>query len=144
MRHRRSPTDNETGRWPRFPDVLAAEGRAGIRSGGGGGRRSPGLRASRLRASGRAGGDGPCRLVGEPARARSGPARRAARALGGPIDDATWDDVEETLIAGDVGASLAMRVVERARARRDTGGAEAAVQAELAALLVTRDGDWSP
>jgi fused signal recognition particle receptor len=78
------------------------------------------------------------------ARTRGSLMTRLRGALGGPIDDATWDDVEETLIAGDVGASLAMRVVERARARRDTGGAEAAVQAELAALLVTRDGDWSP
>src|SRR2546427_3478762 len=62
---------------------------------------------------------------------------------GGP-DEASWDDVEETLIGGDVGASLAMEVVERARRRRDPGGAEAAVRAELAALLVARDSDWSP
>jgi fused signal recognition particle receptor len=56
----------------------------------------------------------------------------------------SWDDVEETLIAGDVGATLAMDVVERARRRRDPGGAEAAVRAELAALLVPRDGAWEP
>jgi fused signal recognition particle receptor len=56
----------------------------------------------------------------------------------------SWDDVEETLIAGDVGATLAMEVVERARARRDPGGAEAAVRAELAALLAPRDPAWSP
>jgi fused signal recognition particle receptor len=62
---------------------------------------------------------------------------------GGP-DEASWDDVEETLIGGDVGASLAMEVVERARRRREPGGAEAAVRAELAALLVARDPDWSP
>jgi fused signal recognition particle receptor len=59
-------------------------------------------------------------------------------------DEPAWDDVEETLIAGDVGALLAMRVVERARARRDPGGPEAAVRAELAALLVARDPGWSP
>ena len=35
----------------------------------------------------------------------------------------SWDDVEETLIAGDVGAALAIDLVERARARRDPGGA---------------------
>jgi fused signal recognition particle receptor len=58
--------------------------------------------------------------------------------------DISWDDVEETLIAGDVGASLAMDVVERARRRRDPGGAEAAVRAELAALLVPREAGWSP
>jgi fused signal recognition particle receptor len=59
---------------------------------------------------------------------------------GGP----SWDEVEETLIAGDVGASLAIDVVERARARRDPGGAEAAVRAELASRLVSRDTGWSP
>ena len=59
---------------------------------------------------------------------------------GGP----SWDDVEETLIAGDVGATLAIELVERARARRDPGGPEAAIRAELAALLVARDVDWVP
>jgi fused signal recognition particle receptor len=61
-------------------------------------------------------------------------------AAGGP----SWDDVEETLIAGDVGAALAMDVVERAQRRRDPGGAEAAVRAELAALLAPRNGTWEP
>ena len=56
----------------------------------------------------------------------------------------SWDDVEETLIAGDVGAALAIDLVERARRRRDPGGPEAAVRAELAALLVPRESDWSP
>jgi fused signal recognition particle receptor len=59
---------------------------------------------------------------------------------GGP----SWDDVEETLIAGDVGAALAMDIVERARRRREPGGAEAAVRAELAALLAPRNGTWAP
>ena len=61
-----------------------------------------------------------------------GCAASSAPATEGP----SWDDVEETLIAGDVGAALAMDVVERARRRRDPDGAEAAVRAELAALLV--------
>jgi fused signal recognition particle receptor len=56
----------------------------------------------------------------------------------------SWDDVEETLIAGDVGAALAMDVVENARRRRDPGGAEAAVRAELASLLVPRQSGWEP
>ena len=56
----------------------------------------------------------------------------------------SWDDVEETLIAGDVGAALAIDLVERARKRREPGGPEAAIRAELAALLVARDLDWSP
>ena len=63
--------------------------------------------------------------------------------LGG-ADGPAWDEVEETLIAGDVGAALAMDVVERAQRRRDAGGAEAAVRAELAALLLERDPDWTP
>jgi len=64
----------------------------------------------------------------------------ATDAASGP----SWDDVEETLIAGDVGASLAMDVVERARRRRDPAGAEAAVRSELAALLAPRNGAWAP
>ena len=59
---------------------------------------------------------------------------------GGP----SWDDVEETLIGGDVGASLAIELVERARSRRHPDGPEAAIRAELAALLVPRDLDWTP
>ncbi len=63
-----------------------------------------------------------------------------AAEIGGP----SWDDVEEALIAGDVGAGLAIELVERARSRRDPGGPEAAIRAELAALLVARDIDWTP
>ena len=62
----------------------------------------------------------------------------------GSADGPAWDEVEETLIAGDVGASLAIDVVERARKRRDPGGPEAAVRAELSALLVRRDLGWEP
>ena len=60
------------------------------------------------------------------------------------VDETSWDDVEETLIGADVGAALAMDVVERARRRRDVTGGEAAVREELAALLVPRGADWSP
>jgi fused signal recognition particle receptor len=63
---------------------------------------------------------------------------------GGEAGGPSWDEVEETLIAGDVGAGLAIELVERARTRRDPGGPEAAVRAELAALLVPRDLDWVP
>ena len=62
----------------------------------------------------------------------------------GNADGPQWDEVEETLIAGDVGAALAMDLVERARRRREPGGPEAAVRAELAALLVDRDVEWQP
>jgi fused signal recognition particle receptor len=62
----------------------------------------------------------------------------------GNVDGPQWDEVEETLIAGDVGAALAVDLVERARKRRDPGGPEAAMRAELAALLVHRDVHWVP
>jgi len=55
----------------------------------------------------------------------------------------SWDDVEESLIAGDVGAALAIDLVERARRSRETSP-EAAIRTELAALLVARDLAWSP
>src|SRR6476620_9542904 len=79
------------------------------------------------------------------ARTRGGFMSRLRGFLGGE-DGAgpSWDDVEETLIAGDVGAALAMDVVERARRRRDPDGAEAAVRAELTALLVLREVGWEP
>jgi fused signal recognition particle receptor len=55
-----------------------------------------------------------------------------------------WQEVEEALIAGDVGAALAMRVVEHAaRGRHGGGSAVEAVKAELAALLVPREPGWS-
>ncbi len=79
------------------------------------------------------------------ARTRGGFMSRLRGFLGGEGDSGpSWDEVEETLIAGDVGAALAMDVVERARGRRDPDGAEAAVRAELAALLVSREPGWEP
>lgn len=73
------------------------------------------------------------------ARSRQGFAGRLRRLLRGPADEATWEEVEETLIAADLGAELAIRVVARARARRDMPDAESAVIAELLALFVPRD-----
>jgi fused signal recognition particle receptor len=58
------------------------------------------------------------------------------------IAPADWDEVEVALITGDVGASLAGRIVERARARRDAASAQAAIRGELAGLLAPRDPDW--
>ena len=78
-------------------------------------------------------------------RTRGGFMSRLRGILGSETGDGpSWDEVEETLIAGDVGAALAMDLVERARKRRDPGGPEAAIRAELAALLVPRDLGWSP
>ena len=79
------------------------------------------------------------------ARSRGGFMARLKGLLGqGDPDAATWEAVEETLIAGDVGAALALEVVERARRRRDGAGAIAAVRSELAALLVDRRPGWTP
>jgi fused signal recognition particle receptor len=95
----------------------------------------------------------PARVVGAPSQSLdAGLARTRGRfisRLRGFLESGTgggpsWDDVEETLIAGDVGAGLAIQLVERARARRDAGGPEAAIRAELAALLVPRDAAWAP
>ena len=68
---------------------------------------------------------------------------RGVLASGGATD-ADWEEVEETLIGGDVGGALAMQVVERARAARDPDGPAAAVRRELAALLAPRDAQWEP
>ena len=62
---------------------------------------------------------------------------------GDSISQETWDDVEESLIAGDIGAGLATTVVDRARQRGTSDGATAAVRRELAALLLPRDAAWS-
>lgn len=76
-------------------------------------------------------------------RSRTGFAGRL-RGIFGAGPDVDWDEIEETLIAGDLGAMLAMDVVERARRRRDVDG-EAAVRAELEALLAPRDAaHWEP
>jgi fused signal recognition particle receptor len=66
------------------------------------------------------------------------------RSAFGTGDDADWDEIEETLITGDVGAALSMDLVERARRRRGLG-AEQAVREELEGLLAPRDaGHWEP
>ena len=79
------------------------------------------------------------------ARTRGGFMSRLRGFLGADgAEGPSWDDVEETLIAGDVGAALAMELVERARSRRDSAGPEAAIRAELSALLVAREPGWEP
>ena len=75
---------------------------------------------------------------------RSGFGARLRSAFGGIGTDADWEEVEETLITGDVGASLSMSIVERARKRRDMT-VEQAVRAELEAILEGREaGPWAP
>ena len=61
---------------------------------------------------------------------------------GSSVSAEDWADVEETLIAGDVGAALATEVVERARERGAPDGPIAAVRRELTASLLPRDPDW--
>jgi fused signal recognition particle receptor len=62
---------------------------------------------------------------------------------GDSITAETWAEVEESLIAGDVGAALAMDVVERARSRRAGETAQDAVREELASLLLPRERAWT-
>jgi fused signal recognition particle receptor len=84
-------------------------------------------------------------LVAGVARSRGGFVARLKGLLGrGDPDAATWEEVEETLIAGDVGAVLALEVVERARRQRGGAGPVAAVRSELTALLVDREPGWAP
>jgi fused signal recognition particle receptor len=76
-------------------------------------------------------------------KSRTGFGARLRSAFGG-AGGADWDEIEETLITGDVGAALSMDLVERARRRRDVS-AEDAVRAELAGLLAVRDAEhWEP
>ncbi len=77
------------------------------------------------------------------ARSRGGFMARLRGLFGASVfSDADWEAAEEALIAGDVGAMLASRVIEAARARRDVSSPEAAVRAELSALLAPRDPSW--
>ncbi|HXG26107.1 MAG TPA: signal recognition particle-docking protein FtsY [Candidatus Binatia bacterium] len=69
-------------------------------------------------------------------------ARLRGLLTGDRVSQETWDEVEESLIAGDVGAALAMQVVERARERGAPDGAIAAVRRELLGVLLPREPDW--
>jgi fused signal recognition particle receptor len=71
------------------------------------------------------------------ARTRSGFVGRLRSLLGGPLDDEAWEQIEETLIAADLGPALASRVVENARRRSDLEPA-LAVENELVNLFAPR------
>ncbi|HET7677823.1 MAG TPA: signal recognition particle-docking protein FtsY [Candidatus Limnocylindrales bacterium] len=58
---------------------------------------------------------------------------------GGTTDEETWEAVEEALIRADVGAQLALELVDRARQRFAPGGPEAAIRAELSGLFAPRE-----
>jgi fused signal recognition particle receptor len=70
-------------------------------------------------------------------RTRAGFVSRLRAAIGSPDDDEFWEEIEEALIASDLGAPLATRVVEGARARRDLDP-EIAVKNELVGLFAER------
>jgi fused signal recognition particle receptor len=72
------------------------------------------------------------------ARTRRGLIGRVRDLLRGSSDDETWEQVEEALISADLGATLAVDVVARARDRRDLP-AELALQSELIDLFAPRD-----
>lgn len=72
------------------------------------------------------------------ARSRAGFATRLRGLLRGSPDEGTWEEVEETLVAADMGAELAAGVTSRARARRDVTP-ETAVRYELLKLFAPRD-----
>jgi fused signal recognition particle receptor len=97
-----------------------------------------------------AGFEGPPTIEEDPPTIEAGlrPSRgfvaRLRSILGSGVDEADWEAVEETLIAADLGARLAIDVVAAARRRSDASPV-AAVQAELRSLLVARVAvDWLP
>jgi len=64
---------------------------------------------------------------------------RLAEALGGGVDEDTWDDIEAVLIQADIGVETATRITDdlRAEARRGRMGDAAGVRALLADRLVS-------
>lgn len=85
------------------------------------------------------------RLTAGLTRSRSGFVARLRALLGtGGDEAAVWDDIEETLILGDVGPTLAAEVVARARRHGREESAELAVRRELRALLVPRTEPYDP
>ena len=69
-------------------------------------------------------------------RTRSGFMARLRGVIASDPDGPSWDEVEETLIAGDVGAELAIEHRRHGPLRQDPGGALASVRTELASRLV--------
>ncbi len=77
------------------------------------------------------------------ARSRGGFMSRLRGFLGGSaFADDDWEKAEDALIAGDIGAGLAARIVATARGRRDATTPGIAIRAALAGLLAPRDPNW--
>jgi len=64
---------------------------------------------------------------------------RAILATGNPATDATWDDVEEVLIAADVGATATLEIVDAARERFRADGGRTGDEARRALATEIRD-----
>lgn len=75
-------------------------------------------------------------------RSRGGFMARLRGLFGASPSDEAWERAEEALIGGDLGASLAARVIATARGMRDAGSPGAAIRATLAGLLAPRDPAW--
>ena len=65
---------------------------------------------------------------------------RSLLGVGAPATDATWDEIEEALIAADLGAETTLAVVDAARERVRAGGGRSGedVRSALAAELTAR------
>lgn len=81
-------------------------------------------------------------LKGKLARTRGAIGGRLSSAFGREgLDDAFWDDVEETLIAADLGVTTTVTVTEEAKARRPADGeaAREALEESLIDLMAGKD-----
>ena len=76
-----------------------------------------------------------------PARAAVGARRRLRSILGAerPATDATWDEVEEALIAADVGGTATLELVDAARERFGRDGGRSGEDARRALATEIRD-----
>lgn len=64
---------------------------------------------------------------------------RSILGAGAPATDATWDEVEEALIAADVGAGATLEIVDAARARTAADGGRSGDDARRALATEIRD-----
>jgi fused signal recognition particle receptor len=74
-------------------------------------------------------------------RTRSALSARLSTLLRHGVDDRTWSELEETLVAADVGVTASSQIAARARARapHDAAAARAALRAELIGVFGDRD-----
>lgn len=82
-------------------------------------------------------------LAGKLSKTRVTLGGRLRHLLGRSIDEAFWDELEEALIAADVGVTAATEIVSRVRSDRPTDAATArdAIRTELVAEFGDRDRD---